>query len=196
METACICSVTPIRLTRCTWNLVHLLLGLRGRIVLFLSSTNSHFLPNHLLHWLYSWKLTSLLSYLLSAFIPYSIEPFPGSDWSSIFHKFLDKLLRSILVSAFLLAWLTSAAYWIPAVSWFLLAVSAHFRRNYSLDWPQTLWVHSLQCRRKTFMVHQTFVWWTLYQTFGPSHRKYLTCPTFFAYTVVVTLHGIINFRS
>ena len=52
-----------------------------------------------------------------------------------------------------------------------------------------------LQCRWKTFMVHETFVWWALYilykfvkfshQTFGPSHRKCRTCPTFFTYTDV-----------
>ena len=53
----------------------------------------------------------------------------------------------------------------------------------------------ALLCRRKTFVVHQTFVMGFIYsiqicgislQTFGPSHPKCPTCSTFFAYTGII----------
>ena len=53
------------------------------------------------------------------------------------------------------------------------------------------------QCTWKTFMIHQTFVWWALYyiriceiphQTFGPSHRKCLMRPVIFMNTKTLRL--------
>ena len=57
---------------------------------------------------------------------------------------------------------------------------------------PQEKKQIDLLCRRKTSMVHQTFVQWASYslfkfvkshQTFGLSHRKCLTCPMIFVNT-------------
>ena len=42
------------------------------------------------------------------------------------------------------------------------------------------IYMSKVQCRRKTFMVHRTFVWWALKI---PSHLKCPMCPTFFAYS-------------
>ena len=57
------------------------------------------------------------------------------------------------------------------------------------------------QCTRKTFMIHQTFVWWALYtlyivsnlshRTFGPSQWKCLMCPMIFMNTGVCVCQSL-----
>ena len=72
---------------------------------------------------------------------------------------------------------------------WFISVQSHCLNKWWLNNYDLLIIIPQKQCSQKTFIVHQTFVWWAAYsiqiceishQTFGPSHRKCLMCPTIF----------------